>query len=91
MLLYVLEYELADTYLAERGKFREEHLRLLQEAADAGELIGAGPLDPPDRSIFVWTSPEPAERFAEADAYRAAGLVLGHTVRGWNVAVGTLA
>ena len=87
----VLEYTLADDYLERRDAVREEHLAMLREAHDRGELLLAGALpDPFDRALLVWTAPrEVVERFAETDPYVVQGLVTSWTVREWNVVVPT--
>lgn len=90
-VLYVLEYRLADNYLADRGAYRDEHLRLLRQATEAGQLIAAGALEHTDRSLIVWTDADAAYRFVEVDPYVSAGLVLSHDLRPWNVAAGTIA
>ncbi|NEK87484.1 hypothetical protein GCU60_17220 [Blastococcus saxobsidens] len=86
----VLEYTLADDYLERRDAVREEHLAMLREAHDRGELLLAGALpDPFDRALLVWTAPrEVVERFAAADPYVTRGVVTGWTIRTWNVVVG---
>lgn len=86
----LLEYTLADDYLDRRTPLREEHLALLREAHERGELLLAGALpDPYDRALLVWNAPrEVVERFAERDPYVRHGLVTGWTVREWNVVIG---
>ena len=86
----LLEYSLADDYLARRAELREEHLALAQAAHGRGELLLAGALpDPYDRALLVWTAPrEVVERFAERDPYVRRGLVTGWTIRDWNVVIG---
>ena len=45
--------------------------------------------DPYDRALLVWTAPrEVVERFAAADPYVTNGLVVGWSVREWNVVIG---
>lgn len=88
---YLLCYELADDYLERRPPFRDEHLRLAWAAHERGELVLAGALDdPPDRAVlfFQGSSPEAAERFAQADPYVRHGLVRRWQVRKWNTVVG---
>jgi uncharacterized protein YciI len=88
---YLLEYDFAADYLARRAPLREEHLRLLTAAHDAGEVILAGALaDPADRGLIVWQVADPAtiHRFVDADPYVSAGLVTAWRVRPWNVVVG---
>jgi uncharacterized protein YciI len=86
----LLEYTLADDYLDRRTPLREEHLALLREAHERGELLLAGALpDPYDRAVLVWTAPrEVVERFVAADPYVTKGLVTDWSVRDWNVVVG---
>jgi uncharacterized protein len=86
----VLEYTLADDYLERREALRADHLALLRDAHERGELLMAGALpDPYDRALLVWTAPrEVVEAFAEADPYVVPGLVTTWTVREWNVVVG---
>ena len=86
----VLEYALVDDYLERRAALREEHLRLLDQAHERGELLLAGALpDPYDRALLIWTAPrEVVERFVEQDPYVQHGLVGSWTIRPWNVVVG---
>jgi uncharacterized protein YciI len=89
---YLLIYELAPDYLARRGEFRDEHLRLAWEAQERGEIVIAGALaDPADQAILLFSgdSPDAAERFARADPYVAQGLVTSWRVRQWNTVIGT--
>ena len=85
----VLEYALADDYLERRAALRDDHLRLVREAHERGELLLAGALpDPYDRALLVWTAPrEVVERFAATDPYVLQGLVTSWTVREWSVVV----
>ena len=86
----LLEYVLADDYLERRAALRDDHLRLVREAQERGELLLAGALpDPYDRALLVWTAPrEVVERFAAADPYVVRGLVRSWSVREWTVVVG---
>jgi len=84
-------YELAPDYLARRGEFRNEHLKLAWEAEQRGELVIAGALaDPADTAVLLFSgdSPEVAERFARADPYVVQGLVTNWRVRPWTTVVG---
>jgi uncharacterized protein YciI len=88
---YLLMYELAPDYLARRGEFRSEHLKMAWEAEQRGELVLAGALaDPTDTAVllFAGDSPDTAERFAEADPYVTQGLVKSWRVRPWTTVVG---
>ncbi len=91
---YLLMYELAKDYLARRGGFRAEHLRLAWEAHDRGDLILGGALtDPVDEAIllFVGETPAAAQDFAAADPYVTNGLVKSWRVRPWTTVVGDTA
>lgn len=84
-------YELAPDYLARRGEFRNEHLKLAWEAEQRGELVIAGALaDPADTAVLLFSgdSPEVAERFAKTDPYVVQGLVTSWRVRPWTTVVG---
>jgi uncharacterized protein YciI len=88
---YLLTYELADDYLERRKEDGDEHLRLLWQAYDRGELLlGGALLEPVDRGLYVFQgdSPAVAERFAKADSYVRHGLVKRWQVRPWLTVVG---
>jgi uncharacterized protein YciI len=91
MAYYALFYQAVDDFIARRGAFRDEHLRLAREAHARGELIFAGALaDPPDGALLIFQadSPAPAEAFARQDPYVKNGLVTSWKVRNWTVVVG---
>jgi uncharacterized protein YciI len=88
---FALFYEVIDDYVARRGAFREEHLRLAREGHARGEVVFAGALaDPADRALIVFRSNDKsiAEDFARKDPYVVNGLVKRWEVRPWNVVVG---
>lgn len=88
---YFLFYEVSSDYLARRGEFRAEHLKLAWQAHERGELVLAGALgDPVDSAVLLFTgdSAEPAQRFAAADPYVRHGLVTRWQVRPWTTVVG---
>lgn len=91
---YLMLYDLAPDYLARRGEFRTEHLRLAWESNARGELVLGGALaDPADVAVLLFKcdSPDVPNRFAAADPYVRNGLVTKHTVRPWTTVVGELA
>ena len=91
MKFYVMIYHLVEDYLSRRGVYREEHLRLAQEANRRGELLLAGALsEPADRALLVFRVPDPSviEDFARKDPYVAHGLVTRREVRPWTVVIG---
>ena len=91
---YLMTYQLAADYMARRGEFRDEHLKLAWEAHARGEIVVAGALaDPVDTALLLFQgdSPEAAERFARADPYVTHGLVTVYSIRQWNTVVGEIA
>lgn len=87
---FVLEYSYGDDIVERRAPYREEHLRLIREAHERGELLLAGALtEPVDRGLLIWQTEDrsTAERFAEQDPYVRNGLVEKWTVRPWTVVV----
>lgn len=91
---YLMLYDLSPDYLARRGEFRAEHLRLAWEANARGELVLGGALaDPADVAVLLFKcdSPDVPNRFAAADPYVRNGLVTKHTIRPWTTVVGELA
>ena len=91
MPYYALFYEVVDDFIARRGAYRDEHLRLAHEARARGELVLAGALaDPADGALIIFQgeSPAVAEAFARHDPYVKNGLVTKWKVRNWTVVVG---
>jgi uncharacterized protein YciI len=91
MPYFALFYDAVDDFIARRGVYRDEHLRLAREAHARGELVLAGALaDPPAGALLVFQaeSPAVAEGFARQDPYVKNGLITGWKVRPWTVVVG---
>ncbi len=91
---YLLFYEVGPEYVAQREKFRGEHLTLAWRAHERGELVLGGALaEPVDGAVlfFKGDSPAVAERFAAADPYVRNGLVKRWHVRQWTTVVGETA
>jgi uncharacterized protein YciI len=88
---FALLYDVVDDFVAQRARFREEHLRLAQEAHARGEIVLAGALaEPADKALIIFrgTSGQSAREFAENDPYVRNGLVKRWEVRPWSVVVG---
>jgi uncharacterized protein len=88
---YVLIYYMNDDFVERRTPFRPEHLRLVQEAHDRGELLMAGPVgDPIRRAFLVFRGPNAstAEAFAQTDPYVKNRLITRWEVEPWTVVVG---
>jgi uncharacterized protein YciI len=91
MEYYVLFYYVIDDYISRRAQYREEHLRLVQEANRRGDLLLAGALsDPVDRALLVFRVSDRSivEDFARSDPYVINGLVMKWEVRPWAVVIG---
>lgn len=91
MNYYILNYELTENYLQDRGQYRAEHLGMAKEAAEKGELVLGGALDnPADQAILIFRgeSENIARSFAENDPYVKNGLIKEWKVRKWNAVVG---
>jgi uncharacterized protein YciI len=87
---YILFYEVIEDHVTRRVPYREEHLRLLNEAHERGELITGAFSDPVDGAALIFRTDDAAvpRRFAERDPYVRNGLVTRWKVREWNVVVG---
>ena len=91
MNYYALFYDVVEDYVSRRTEYREEHLRLAQEAHCRGQLLLAGALtDPTDRALLVFRAPDRSvvEQFAQNDPYVTQGLVTRWEVRSWAVVIG---
>lgn len=87
--LSVLFYDYVPDILERRAPHREAHLALVSELHAAGSLVMGGALgDPPHGAALVFTAPEAADAFVEADPYVAAGLVTAHRIEPWAVVAG---
>jgi uncharacterized protein YciI len=88
---YLLIYDVVDDYLVRRAPLRAEHLRLIREAHERGDVVMAGALaNPADGAVIIFRgeSPEVAEAFAKADPYVVNGLITRWQVRDWVVVAG---
>jgi len=88
---YALFYEVVDDFVARRASFREQHLRLAQEANESGEIVLAGALaEPADRALLVFNVDDKGkvEAFARKDPYVLNGLVKKWEIRPWTVVIG---
>ncbi|MGC4084669.1 MAG: YciI-like protein [Vicinamibacterales bacterium] len=91
-MYYVLRYDaVVDDYVTKRAPYRAEHLRLLREAHQRGEVVMAGAVgENPDGAIIIFRSDsaEVPERLVKNDPYVTNGLILTWRVQPWNVVVG---
>ena len=91
MAYYALFYDAVDDFIARRGAYRDEHLRLARNAHARGELMLAGALaDPADGALLIFQGENAAvaEAFARQDPYVKNGLITKWAVRSWTVVVG---
>ena len=91
MPYFVLFYEVVDDFVVRRTPFRQEHLRLVEEAHARGELLLAGALaEPADRALLLFQCADRVvpETFASLDPYVVNGLVKKWEVRRWNSVIG---
>jgi uncharacterized protein len=91
MSYYALFYYLVEDFISRRSQYRDEHLRLAQQAHQRGELLLGGALsDPADRALLVFRAAESsvAEDFARNDPYVTHGLITHWEVRSWRVVIG---
>lgn len=88
---YVLNYEYPEDYVPKRAGVRAQHLKLIQEAYDRGEIVIAGAFGNPYRGgllVFRGDSPKIAEAFAKADPYVLTGVVIKWEVKPWHTVIG---
>jgi uncharacterized protein len=81
-------YDLVDDYIERRTPLRAEHLGLLREAHERGELHLCGPfLEPYDQALFIWSTDDESivTKFVEADPYVGNGVVTRWQIRKWDV------
>jgi len=90
-MYYILFYKTVDNYIEKRGPYRQEHLRLVEQAYNKGDIVMAGALDEPADGavlIFKGDTPEPAKTFVQNDPYVKNGLIRDWEIRPWNVVAG---
>lgn len=90
MAYFAMIYELVDDYMARRGAFREQHLKMAADAHARGELmLGGAFADPPDKALMIFRANDSkvAESFARNDPYVLNGLVKHWEVRPWTVVI----
>jgi uncharacterized protein len=86
---YILFYNFVPDYPTKRTPFREEHLKLLQDAYKRQELVLAGAFaEPADGAVLVFRSQEAAENIVKIDPYVKNGLVTKSFIRKWTTVIG---
>jgi uncharacterized protein YciI len=90
-MYYLLLYDVVDDYVNRRAPFRDEHLRVANEAVENGQLILGGAFDHPvDGAALVFRadSRTMVEDFVKTDPYVKNGLITNWKIREWTVVVG---
>ena len=91
---YLLLYDYVENAVERRAPFREEHLRLAQEARGRDELLMGGAFaEPVNGAALLFQAHEPSvvEAFVRADPYVTNVVVTRWRIRPWTVVVGALA
>lgn len=91
-MYYILLYDVVEDYINKRAPFREEHLRLTDEAAEKGQLLLGGALDNPvDGAVLVFKADDSSvvEEFVKNDPYVKNGLITNWKIRDWTVVTGS--
>jgi len=89
---YLLTYELAPDYLTRRVMYRDQHLTLAWQEAEAGTLLLGGAVGVPvESALLLFTTEDSAKAFARADPYVQEGLVTNWQVKPWATVVGKTA
>jgi uncharacterized protein len=88
-MYFALFYDYVPDVLERRKPHRDGHLALASELHRKGTLVFAGAFDPPDSALFVFKGTQAeVEDFVRRDPYVKNGVVTGHRIRPWSVAVG---
>lgn len=91
-MYYILLYDFVEDYINKRAPFREEHLGLVNEAAEKGQLLLGGAFDNPvDGAALIFKADDCSivEEFVKNDPYVKNGLITNWKVRDWTVVVGS--
>jgi uncharacterized protein YciI len=83
---HVLEYTAVEGFLPLAQQHAAAHRARLQEFADQGVLLMAGPLDDPPTgdALAVFTTREAAEEFVADDPFVTGGVVASWRIRPWR-------
>lgn len=90
-MYYLLFYKTIEQFIEKRTAYRQEHLKLVQEAHRNEALVMGGALaEPADGAVLVFKGENAsvAEDFARNDPYVQNGLITEWSVRPWSVVIG---
>lgn len=71
-MYYLLLYDVVDDFVNRRAPYRQEHLKLITEAHERGELLMAGAFaEPADGGVLLFRvdDPEVIKQFVQDDPY----------------------
>ena len=90
-MYYILFYEFVEGYMEKRPPYRQDHLSLVHDYVERGELRLAGAFaDPADSAalVFYTDNKDTIENFVSNDPYYLNKLVKNYRIREWTVVVG---
>ncbi|TGO04568.1 YciI family protein [Serinibacter arcticus] len=89
MSVFAVEYTYDDR-AQERDAVRPAHREFLRGLLEAGDLLASGPLADGSGALLVVVADDDdaAADLLAADPFRAAGLILTTTARGWSPVIG---
>lgn len=91
-MYYILLYDVIDDYVNKRAPYRDEHLRIANEAVEKGQLILGGAFaNPVDGAALVFKTNDRSvvEDFVKNDPYVQNGLITDWKIREWTVVIGS--
>ena len=90
-MYYLLLYNVVDDFVNRRTSFQNDHLKVVRQAHEHGDLMMAGALSEPVEGaalLFRANDKTVPERFAREDPYVKNGLVKEWRALSWNVGGG---
>lgn len=90
---FLLEYKYVDNMAEKRTPHRAEHIALAQKLIETNQIVAGGAYVPDlDGAMFIFKSSSRSvvEDFVKKDPYVKHGLVPKHSIKEWNVVVGSI-
>jgi uncharacterized protein len=87
IIKYILRYDYVPDVLEKRGPYRAEHLQLAKQLCLSGGPSAPLGADVPTGALFIFADLEKAKAFIDQDPYVTGGIVTGHTLEAWTVAI----
>ena len=82
-----MHYNYVEDVLEKRPPHREKHLELAKEMCLSGGPTAPLKAEVPTGALFLFETLEAAETFVKEDPYVTAGIVTGHSIEEWTVAI----